>query len=258
MLLDEIISQKKQEVEKLKERFAGKNLEAAAQMLASPADFAAAIKKDQISLIAEVKKASPSAGLLCPDFDPVKIAKTYEATGAAAISVLTDEKYFQGKIDHLMQVRQNVNLPVLRKDFIIDELQIYEARMFAADAVLLIARILSDTQLVNLLCLTHNLGMKAVVEVHNEAELQRALNTEAKIIGINNRDLDSLKVDLNNTIKLIEKFPQAKERILVSESGIKTKEDVHKLAGAGVKAVLVGETLMKSKDVTAKIKELMS
>jgi len=257
MLLDEIINQKKQEIAGLKERFSGKNIEAAMQMLALPADFAAALSKDKISLIAEIKKASPSAGLIRPDFDPVKIAQTYEAAGASAISVLTDEKFFQGKTDYLMQVKQAVGLPVLRKDFIIDELQVYQARMFAADAVLLIARILSDVELIKLLCVTHNLGMQALVEVHNEEELVRVLNTEAKIIGINNRDLDSLTIDLNTTPRLIEKFPQIKERIIVSESGIKTKEDVEKLAGVGVKAILVGETLMKSSDILGTIKELI-
>jgi len=258
MLLDEIINQKRQEIEGLKVRYHGKNVEAAAQLLAPPLDFAAAISKDKISLIAEVKKASPSAGLIKPDFDPVQIAKTYELAGASAVSVLTDQKYFQGKLEFITKIKEEVNLPVLRKDFILDELQVFEARMAGADAVLLIARILSDAQLIKLLCATHNLWMKALVEVHNEAELERVLNTEAKIIGINNRDLDTLEVDLNNTVKLIEKFPQAKERIIVSESGIKTQEDVRNLAVASVKAILVGETLMRSCDVEAKIKELMA
>ena len=252
MLLDDIIANKRQEIEKFKgvdlARFAGK--------VGPTQNFLAAFHKDKLTLIAEVKKASPSAGLIRQDFDPAAIAKIYEQSGAGAISVLTDEKFFQGKIDYLKLVKEAVAVPVLRKDFIIDESQIYEARIAGADAVLLIARILQDSKLINFLCRAHELGMKALVEVHNEAELERVLNTEAKVIGINNRDLETLKLDLGITSRLIETFPQIKARIIISESGIKTANDIDRLRQVGVNGVLIGETLMKAGKIGAKVKEL--
>ncbi|MBU0502699.1 MAG: indole-3-glycerol phosphate synthase TrpC [bacterium] len=252
MLLDDIIANKRLEIEKFK----GIDLARFAQKVDLPRDFFAAFPKNKLSLIAEVKKASPSAGLICPAFDPVAIAKAYEQAGAAAISVLTDEKFFQGKIDYLKTVKEAVSLPVLRKDFIIDEAQIYEARIAGADAVLLIARILKDAELIKFLCTAHELGMRALVEVHNAAELERVLNTDAKIIGINNRDLDTLEIDLNNTLEIVKKYPQLKSRVLISESGIKSRAEIEALRGVGIAGVLIGETLMKSPDISTKIKEL--
>ena len=257
MILDDIIRDKKQEVSSLRQQYSGKNLAELVKALPKPRDFLSAFKKGKFSLIAEIKKASPSAGLIRPDFEPITLAKTYEESGAAALSVLTDEKYFQGKIEYLKAAKESTTIPVLRKDFIIAEEQIYEARIAGADAVLLIVRILSDEQLKRLLDLTGKLGMQALVETHNAEEMKRALKTKAKIIGINNRDLDNLKIDLGATFQLMQNFPQLKKRIVISESGIVSGEDIKKLKKAGADGVLIGETLMKSKNIPDKIRELM-
>ena len=213
-------------------------------------------------MIAEVKKASPSAGMICPDFDPVRIAREYEAAGAACLSVLTDQKFFQGSLLHLQMVRSSVNLPLLRKDFIIDERQIWEAMTHGADAILLIVRILDDKALKHLHGLATGLGLTALVEVHNEAELDRALAVGARLIGVNNRDLDTLTVDLGTTERLAAKLAghvEAKDKLLVAESGLHTRADVMRVERAGAKAILVGESLLKSKDgIAAKISELLT
>lgn len=200
-----------------------------------------------LALIAEVKRASPSAGLIAPDFDPVVIATRYQAAGANAISVLTDEPFFQGHLDHLRAVREAVDLPILRKDFMLDEVQIYEASAAGADAILLIVAALSQDELVLLLDVATSCQLDTLVEVHTLAELDRALDTDARIIGINNRDLTTFKVDLAVTESLSEEVPPGV--LLVSESGIRTAGDSHRLRACGADAILVGEALMRSDDV---------
>lgn len=217
--------------------------------------FNKAIKKDNgIKVIAEVKKASPSAGIIREDFNYVNIAMEYEAGGASAISVLTDKEFFMGDIKYLSEIRETVNVPVLRKDFIIDPYQIYEARAAGADSILLIARILTKEQIDTFLALAHKLGMECLVEVHDNDELKKVMETEAAIIGINNRNLDTFETDLETTLQLCHLVPDGK--ILVSESGIRTRADVLKLEEAGIDAILIGETLMRSKDIFLKMKEL--
>ena len=222
----------------------------------APLDLAAALSGDQIQLIAEVKRASPSRGLLCPDFNPVKLAKEYAQGGAAAISILTEVNYFGGSLDHLAAIREAVSLPLLRKDFIFDPYQIYESRAYGADALLLIAGILSQGQLEELLSLSHSLGLKCLVEVHSEAEVDRALVSRAKIIGINNRDLSTFNVDINTTRRLRALLPQ--QQIVVSESGISSRRDIEKLKGWGINAVLIGEALVTASDIQTKMQELIS
>lgn len=202
---------------------------------------------ETLALIAEVKRASPSAGLIAPDFDPVAIATRYQAAGADAISVLTDEPFFQGHLDHLRAIRDAVDLPILRKDFVLDEVQIYEAGAVGADAILLIVAALPQEELVRLLDVATLCQLDALVEVHTLAELDRALDTDARIIGINNRDLTTFKVDLAVTEILSEQVPPGV--LLVSESGIRTAEDSRRLRACGADAILVGEALMRSDDV---------
>ncbi len=214
----------------------------------------------QVALIAEVKKASPSAGVICKDFDPVRIARQYEAAGADCLSVLTDEKFFQGSLEYLKQIRAAVKLPLLRKDFVIDERQILEAVEWGADAILLITAILSDAQLKHFHALATEAGLAALVEVHDEPELERALTAGAKLIGVNNRDLKTFKVDLGTTERLADRLrraPGGAEKILVAESGIHTRADVQRLAQCGAQAILVGESLMKHADIQAKVGELI-
>jgi indole-3-glycerol phosphate synthase len=222
-----------------------------------------------IALIAEVKKASPSAGVICPNFDPVRIAKEYEAAGASCLSVLTDEKFFQGSLDYLRQIRAAVKLPLLRKDFIIDERQILEAIEWGADAILLITAILSDEQLKKFHSLATEAGLAALVEVHDEAELERALKISPLLIGVNNRNLKTFKVDLATTESLAARLKRragfqpaldrqdARPTLLVAESGIHTRADVERLQQCGAKAIVVGESLMKHGDIGAKVHELI-
>ncbi len=254
-ILDKILADKKIEVEQRKQLL---SLSALKERIAQYKllDFAAALKGDGIKLIAEVKKASPSKGVLCPDLDPVALAGTYADNGAAAISVLTEVTHFQGSLKYLAAIREKVNIPLLRKDFIFDEYQVYESAAFGADALLLIASILSPKQLQELLEISHNLGLFCLVEVHNEDELFKALLADAKIIGINNRNLNTFKVDTNTTRRLRLLIPD--ENIVVSESGIHNKDDMKKMKECKVDAVLVGEALVTAGNIPAKIKELMS
>ncbi len=224
-------------------------------MARPPRDFRAALRRDGISLIAEVKKASPVKGVFSEDLDPVDVAGAYEQGGASAISVLTDEKYFRGKLDDLTAVRQSVDLPCMRKEFIVDEYQIYEARAANADAILLIVRVLSDEQMKEFHALARSLGMACLVETHTAAEIERALKAGAAIIGINNRDLDTFHVDIANTLELKKYVPGG--NVLVSESGIQTRDHVRMLEDGGVDAILVGETLVTSGNIVAKIRELL-
>ncbi|MFA5840115.1 MAG: indole-3-glycerol phosphate synthase TrpC [Candidatus Margulisiibacteriota bacterium] len=258
MLLDEIIFNKRQEVTTLKLCQSKQDLRKLLKKSPKPRNFLNIFKKGQLAFIAEVKKASPSRGIIRQQYKPVGLAKGYAKAGASAISILTDQKYFQGKLQDLMAVRKAVGLPTLRKDFIIDESQVYEARLAGADAVLLIVRILKDGELVSLLALVRKLGMQALVEVHNAEEVKRALKTEAKVIGINNRDLDTLQVNLNTTINLLKQFPRLSDRLVVSESGIKTQNDIQRLKLVGVDGILVGESLLTSRDPGRQIQILLS
>ncbi len=262
-ILDTIVEQKKLEVEALPRGKA--TLAALKKALTKRGDhrgFNYALRhprRGQVALIAEVKKASPSAGVIRPDFDPVAIARQYEAAGASCLSVLTDEKFFQGSLDYLQQIRAAVKLPLLRKDFIIDDRQILQAVQWGADAILLIVSILSDSQLKHFHELANEAGLAALVEVHDEEELDRALASGAQLIGVNNRDLKSFTVDLGTTEKLAAKiFAQRTpaEVLLVAESGIHTRADVDRLARAGARAILVGESLMRG-DIASKAAELI-
>lgn len=253
-ILDRIVADKKKEVESakratplaiLKERIAQQK----------PLDFAAALRGKSLKLIAEVKKASPSRGVLCNDFRPVEIALAYARNGAAAISVLTEEKHFQGSLEYLAAIREKVNIPLLRKDFIFDEWQIYESAAYGADAILLITALLKKETLEAFIKLGESLKLGCLVEVHDVDELFTALVAGAKIIGINNRDLNTFKTDTNTTPRMRMLIPE--ETIVVSESGINHREDIKKMKEYGVDAVLLGEALVTAKDIPAKIKELM-
>ncbi len=253
MILDKIIAVKTKEVEALKERYGTAYF--AQKTEPSKKDFAFSVSKP-VSLIAEVKKASPSSGVICKKFDPVSIALSYEKAGAGAVSVLTDKEFFMGDIKYLKDIAASVKLPVLRKDFIIDEIQIYEARHYGADAVLLIASILSDRDINRFSAAAKDLSMSVLLEVHDRPELERALQCGARLIGINNRDLRTFKVDMNTSIELASLIPEEFGAVVVSESGIKTAQDVKKLKDASINAVLIGEELMKASDIGKKIKEL--
>lgn len=264
-ILEAIVEQKRREVAPLPvRRVATGELRAALLARDERRDFLAALRRPRagdIALIAEVKKASPSAGVLCGNFDPVRIAQEYEAAGASCLSVLTDEKFFQGSLDYLRQIRAAVKLPLLRKDFIIDERQILEAVEWGADAILLIAAILDDARLKHFHALATEAGMTALVEVHDEAELDRALALSAALIGVNNRNLKTFQVDLATTERLAKiLFAPATARrsvILVAESGIHTRADVERVAKHGAGAILVGESLIRSGDILGKTRALL-
>ncbi|HEY93046.1 MAG TPA: indole-3-glycerol phosphate synthase TrpC [Dehalococcoidia bacterium] len=254
-MLNRIIAQKRKEVEQRKKSMPLSWLEERIAHRQAPLDFALALDGDYTRLIAEVKRSSPSRGVICPNFNPVELAKSYAQGGAAAISVLTEADYFEGSIDYLAAIREEVRLPLLRKDFIFDPYQVYESSAYGADALLLIVAILSQEQLEGLLSLSHSLGLRCLVEVHSEDEVERALLSQAKIIGINNRDLHTFTIDINTTYRLRPLIPQ--QRIVVSESGISSQGDVEKLRGWGVNAVLVGEALVTASDVQNKVRELI-
>jgi indole-3-glycerol phosphate synthase len=226
----------------------------AAERTDPPRDFAGALRRETVALIAEVKHASPSRGVLVDPFDPVALATTYAANGAAAISVLTDARFFQGSLDDLRAVRAAVDVPVLRKDFVLDFYQVYEARAAGANAVLLIVAALDDAQLADLYALVRSLDLTALVEVHDEAELDRALHIGARVIGINNRDLHTFNVDLGTTARLAQRVPA--RVTLVAESGVHRAADVEAMAAAGARAVLVGEAVVQANDTAARVREL--
>jgi indole-3-glycerol phosphate synthase len=254
-MLDKIIAQKREEVEQRKKEATITYLQQLIAQQKPVLDLTLALKGEHIRMIAEVKQASPSRGMLSPNFNPIELAQTYAEGGAAAISVLTEANYFMGSIEHLAAIKEVVGLPLLRKDFIFDPYQVYESRAYGADALLLIAAILSQRQLKELVSLSHSFGLRCLVEVHNEGEVERAVLSEAEIIGINNRDLNTFTVDITTTRRLQPLIPQ--EKIVVSESGIKSRRDIEKLREWGVDAVLVGEALVTAGDVRAKIKELI-
>ena len=251
--LRQILETKKGEVARLKPKTEILKAAAAERNDFRSLETALGHDRESLALIAEVKKASPSAGVIAADFDPVAIAKAYEAAGASAISVLTDEQYFQGHLSYLTRIRHEVGIPVLRKDFIIDEVQIYEAAVAGADAILLIVAALDQAQLVDLLEIATAFQLDALVEVHDLAEMERALDTEARIIGVNNRNLHTFEVDLRTTELLSQELPP--DLILVSESGIKSRSDAEKVRSWGADAILVGEALMRSGDIAGMVRE---
>jgi len=258
MILDDIVADKRKELAQAKVEIPLRELEVRIYQQNAPLDFGGVLCSDGVSIIAEVKKASPSKGLLCPDFEPVGLARAYAEGGAAAISVLTEVSYFQGSLDYLLQIRGALGaarVPLLRKDFIFDPYQVYEARAYGADAILLIAAILEDSQLEGLIALASELGMQSLVEVHDDTELARVLNGSAGIIGINNRDLRTFEVDIHTTERLRSLIPL--ERIVVSESGISRREDIDRLREWDVNAALIGEALVTADDVIARLRELV-
>lgn len=260
MYLERIVATKKEEVAELKSRFSLNQAEKIISRMPDPKGFRASLskggRKRSMGLIAEVKKASPSKGLIREDFDPVRLAKLYEEAQTDCISVLTDEQYFQGSAQYLQEIREAVDVPLLRKDFTIDYRQVYEARLLGADAILLIAAILTKAEMKELLAISADLGMDTLVEVHDRAELETVLELDANLIGINNRNLKTFVTDLQTTGQLIAHIPQ--ETVIVSESGISKAEEIAYLSSLGADAVLVGETFMRQPDVKAAVHHLMA
>ena len=255
MILDRIVENKKKEIQALKEN--KKDLFFKSFSLPSIRNFHNAISAPgKINIICEIKRFSPSNPQPIKDLNIIETANTYKANKASAISVLTDNNFFGGSFEDMFAIKMKCGLPVLCKDFILDEIQIFAAKVYGADAVLLIARILEKKMLKKLIKNAEELGMSCLVEVHNYEDLKKALSANAKIIGINNRDLDTLQIELNTTVELVKKIP--KNKVIVSESGIKTRDDVLKLKDAGVHAILVGESLLRSDDIVAKMKELIN
>ncbi len=260
MILDTILAHKRDELAEKKRRLPVERLKEDAAQQPQTLDFAGSLRRDGISLIAEVKKASPSRGLLCPDFDPVKLAMAYAAGGATAVSILTDERFFQGSMEDLKAVHSTLrengySVPLMRKEFILDEYQVYETRAVGADAFLLIAAALSDDSLSELMALAKDLGMAALVEVHKEEEAERVMNLKPDVVGINNRNLRDFIVDLGTFERLC---PLLGGITCVAESGIHTSDDVCRLREAGANAVLIGEELATAADVGEKIRELVA
>jgi indole-3-glycerol phosphate synthase len=255
-VLAEICETKRGEIAAARSRVSEADLKARLADVAPPRDFLAALRaKSGIGLIAEVKKASPSAGLIREDFDPVEIAKIYESAGAACISCLTDEHYFQGKLEYLTAIRNAVSIPVMRKDFILDRYQVTEARAAGADCILLIAECLNDCTMRDLYFYASELGMECLVEVYDPENLDRVLKLEAPLVGINNRNLKTFVTDLKHSTDLAAQVPDTV--YLVSESGIRQRSDVEHLLQFGVRGILVGETLMRQDDIATKVHELV-
>lgn len=255
-LLDDIIQNKKREILKSQKEMRLSELFDEIRGLPNPRPFPGVLnEQESVAVVAEIKKASPSAGTIRPDFDPVAIAESYEQNGATAISVLTDKKYFGGCKNHLQAVREKVALPLLRKDFILDPYQVIEARAFGADAILLILNVLSKHQCLELAAAARECELAFLIEVHTIKELESALCEDFTLIGINNRDLSTFEVDLSTTERLIEIIPR--DVTAVSESGIKSRKDVERLGAIGLNAVLIGETLMREEDVGAALKNFI-
>lgn len=252
-ILDTIMERKKERLLLARIKKPLSELKAAIADMESPRDFQRALRRDAgpIRMIAEVKKASPSRGLIRKDFDPASIASIYEAKAVNAVSVLTEEDFFHGRLDFLSLIKKTVTMPVLRKDFIFDEYQIYEARANGADALLLIAAIVGSNQAVEYLHLSAELGMSVLFEIHDSEELEKALGVKAPIIGINNRDLKTMSIDIATSVRLRKEIPN--DLIVVSESGISRREDVIAIESAGIDAMLVGTCLMESQDIGTKI-----
>ena len=258
-ILDEIMAYHREQLPKIKRDVPLGDVQAFAMVAPPPLDFYAALAKPGVSLIAECKKASPSKGLIARRYDPVALAKTYVNGGASAISVLTDARHFQGSLEHLRDVKeatQSRKIPVIRKDFTFDPYHIYEARSAGADAILLIAAVLPISLMGELLALTHQLGMNALVEVHSAEELERVLTLNPRIVGVNNRNLQTFKVDFENTARLRAMIPP--DILAVGESGLRNGDDVRTMKNIGVNAILVGETLVKSKQTLATVREFVA
>ena len=259
MILDQIIVHKHQEVAAAKARIPERELRARLDDLDRPRGFVQALHAAEgagrVPLIAEVKKGSPSKGVIRPDFDPVSIARIYEADGATCLSILTDERFFMGRLEYLSEIRNCVSLPLLRKDFVCDPYQLYEARAAGADAVLLIAAVLDLAQLRDFTALARELGLDVLLEVHDEQELETALQVNCELIGINNRDLRTFVTDLSTTERLSKLVPG--NRLIVGESGIHSRADVVRLQRGGARAFLIGESLMREADIGAKLRELL-
>ncbi len=254
-ILARIVEYKRREIADARALRAEADLERACHGLPTARPFRTALlNAPGMAVIAEVKRASPSAGVIRADFDPVAVARAYEAAGASCISVLTDEPSFHGKLEYLSMIRAAVNLPLLRKDFLLDRYQLLEARLAGADAVLLIAEILPGDELPRLLRQAEELGLEALVELYDPQNLPRVLDAGARLVGVNNRDLRTFHVSLDQTLAIAARVPP--EVCLVSESGIKTGDDIARLKPAGVRAILVGETLMRSGDIAATMREL--
>jgi indole-3-glycerol phosphate synthase len=248
MILDEIAEAAKKRVARCKQKISAEEMERMARNLEAGTSFPfeEQLRKDEVSFICEIKKASPSKGVIAEHFPYVDIAKEYEAAGANCMSVLTEPDYFQGSTEYLKEIRQNVKTPLLRKDFTIDEYMIFEAKVIGADAVLLICSLLDEKTLKNWIALCDELGLSALVEAHDEQEIAMAVAAGARIIGVNNRDLKTFTVDINNCLRLREKIPA--NILFVAESGIKTRADIEALERGGVNGVLIGETFMRSPD----------
>lgn len=259
MILQKIIQAKREEIASRKASVPLQDLKAQIRDLPPSRDFHAALQRRSrsggIRLIAEVKRASPSLGVIRPDFDLEQLVRAYAGAGAAAISVLTDEPFFRGYLGDLAQVKAIVSLPVLRKDFVLDPYQVYETRRWGADAILLIAAVLDNPSLQDLLALSQEVGLHPLTEVHTSEELYRAVTAKAPIVGINNRNLTTFRVSLETTFLLIPEIPP--DRVVVSESGITGRAEVHRLEAAGVDAVLIGEGLLRARDVAGKVRELL-
>jgi len=253
-ILERILESRRAAIAELKAGGAAAGLPQSIAVAPAPRDFAKALRRTRVALIAECKERSPSGGLLQPAYDPVRLAGRFTANGAAAISVLTEPEFFGGSLDHLQAVRAAVPLPVLCKDFIVDPIQLLAARAVGADAVLLIVGVLEDGELRELQAAAKQLSMDAVVEVHSAADVERALQADAEIIGINNRDLVKMKTDKATTRRLRPLIPAG--RIVISESGIRSRADIDELAELGVDAALVGESLLSAPDLEAKVREL--
>ena len=257
-ILRDIILHKRVEVQDRKKKCPLSVLQMSQPTLSQPRNFFDSLLSKHLgpcTLIAEIKKASPSKGVLARDFDPLHLAGVYEASGASALSILTDEQFFQGSLQFLSLVKIHSKLPLLQKDFIIDLYQIYEARYWGADAILLITSILNDEEISRFYKAARDLGLSVILEVHNEDELDRALAVQPRIIGINNRNLRDFEISLDTTRRLAIRIPP--EILIISESGILNRLDVERVYDAGVKAILVGEALMTSPDISLKIKELL-
>ena len=254
-ILDEIAQYKRTFVAECKQRAPLEDIRASAEKRKPTRDFAKALMASGMSVIAEIKRQSPSKGLIRADVDPAAVARIYQTHGARAISVLTDERYFGGSLVDLCAVRDAVNLPLLRKEFVVDAYQLYEARAAGADAVLLIVSLLTKEALSDYISLTGELGLSALVEVHTREELEQAIDADARIIGINNRNLKTFETDLKTTFDLVRDIP--KDRIIVSESGIQSGADIVRLQTAGVDAVLVGKALMRKEDIGGALRGLI-
>jgi indole-3-glycerol phosphate synthase len=257
MILERIISRKKEEVSSLKEKISLQDLRREIESLPSPRNFLHAISRgvgDSIKLIAEIKRASPLSGYMREDFDEIEIAKIYEGSGASAISIVTDEEFFKGTLSMISEVKKVMDLPILRKDFIIDEYQIYQTRAAGADAILIIAAILSMDKINGFLQLSKEIGLCPLLEVHTEEELEKVLDNKVELIGINNRNLRTFEVNIDTTFRLRPKIPDGCR--VVSESGISNREEVKLLEKHGIDAVLIGEGILRSGDIKRKIKEL--